>query len=64
MPKLLPKVRNLTKIIGIILFRTLILDFGNGFDFGNDLRFWQWFGILFGILAMIWDFGNSLGFWQ
>jgi hypothetical protein len=29
-------------------------------DFGNDLEFWQ----RFGILATIWNFGNDLEFWQ
>ncbi|CAB4426699.1 unnamed protein product [Rhizophagus irregularis] len=41
-------------------FGALVLDFGNGFDFGNDLGFRQWFGIS----AMVWDFGNDLGFRQ
>ncbi|CAB4434716.1 unnamed protein product [Rhizophagus irregularis] len=41
-------------------FGALVLDFGNGFDFGNDLGFRQWFGIS----AMVWNFGNGLGFRQ
>uniref|UniRef100_U9SXK5 Uncharacterized protein n=1 Tax=Rhizophagus irregularis (strain DAOM 181602 / DAOM 197198 / MUCL 43194) TaxID=747089 RepID=U9SXK5_RHIID len=47
-------------------FRALVLDFGNGFDFGNDLGFLKWFGIsaMVWILAMVLDFGNSLGFQQ
>ncbi|PKB92984.1 hypothetical protein RhiirA5_442721 [Rhizophagus irregularis] len=47
-------------------FGTLVLDFGNGFDFGNDLGFRQCFGIsvMVWILEMVLGFGNSLGFRQ